>query len=84
MALTPPAVQRNRQVFVVASSEVVEIQREVLSRNRTALLGATVAALLVLAFNSVGSSSGGSQSDIPDGGDPPPAIISVFRIGASR
>ncbi len=83
MALAPPATQRTRQVFSIASSEVVEMQREVFSRNRTVLLGATVATLLGLAFNAI-TSSGGAQPDIPGGGDPPPSIIAAFRIVISR
>ncbi len=71
MPVNPQDVQRNRQVFSVASSEVLEIQRQALSRPRTALLGGTVAALLVLAFTSA-ESSGGSQGQVPDQGDPPP------------
>ena len=71
MPVSPQDVQRNRQVFSVSYSEVLEIQREALSRPRTALLAATVLGLLVLAFASA-ESSGGSQGHVPDAGDPPP------------
>lgn len=71
------SIERPRQVFSVASSEVLQVQREELSVRRTVLLGAGSVALLAVLISRFDAIIGGDPGDDSYPGDIAPAIFRV-------
>lgn len=69
------AVEPMRQVFSVAKSEVLEIRRAQLSRQRTILLGAGVIAALAFTISRVSAGEGGGTRAPPPSFPEAPSLI---------
>jgi hypothetical protein len=74
------ALESTRQTLFLARSEVVEVQRRVLSRGRTALATAGVLAGFALLVNSVVQSGDPNPDDGEPPPPPPPGSIRGLRI----